>query len=160
MDVWCYSCPQHQSQMLTRVKTMAPIEAYSMWSHGICTKKRTLQWWKPWKVVVLLFTSARTHICERQHNGCNEAGDKYHNAEDTEQALALGEVNLERETTGGYVNTRVTAQIQTRAGHLKLISPLSGTHTKKRTFVWKQKTVTAMQTTAVIPRARNTAFVL
>lgn len=44
---------------------------------------------------------------------------------------------------------------QTHCGDLKLISR----NVHAPTFVWKQNTVTAMQTTAVIPSARNTAFV-
>lgn len=117
---------------------------------------------KTWKGVlsgnIVLFTSAWTHIFEGQHNGCNDASNKYYDPQDTEKALALCEVHLERKTTNGHVITRMTAQIH--CGHLKQISTRTHTHTHTPlTFVWKQKTVTAMQTTAVIPKARNTAFV-
>lgn len=103
-------------------------------------------------------SASSTHIFEGQHNACNDSGHKHYNPEDTEEALALGEVHLETETTNSLVYTRVT--VQTLSGYLKVISSRSLAHRHTRaTFVWKQKTVTAMQTTAVIPIARNTAFV-
>lgn len=37
-----------------------------------------------------------THIFERQHDGCDDARHKYYNPQHTEQAMALGEVDLER----------------------------------------------------------------
>lgn len=44
--------------------------------------------------MLLLFTQAFTHIFEGQHNGCNDASHKHYDAKDTEEALALGEVDL------------------------------------------------------------------
>lgn len=79
----------------------------------------------------VLFTPALTHIFEGQHNGCNDAGHKNYDPKDTEKALALCEVHLGRETTGGHVNTRVTAQIH--CGHLKLISTRTLTHINTHT---------------------------
>lgn len=44
------------------------------------------------------------NIFERQHDRGDDAGHKHHNPEDTEEALALGEVHLWRETTDGHVD--------------------------------------------------------
>lgn len=102
----------------------------------------------------VLFTSDLTHIFEGQHNDCNDASYKHYDPQDTEEALALCEVHLQRDTTKQPCK-RVTAQ--THYGHLNLIR--TPPPRPPLTFVWKQNTVTAMQTTAVIATARNTAFV-
>lgn len=70
--------------------------------------------------------TSSTHIFEGQHNACDDSGHKHYNPEDTEEALALGEVHLETETTNSLVYTHVT--VQTHSGYLKLISSCSLAH--------------------------------
>lgn len=86
-------------------------------------------------------TGAVAYIFKGQDYGGNEAGHKNYNSQDAEKTLALGEVHLWRERT--CLTCRVVQM-----------------HSEQQpTFVWKQKTVTQMQTTAVMAIARNTTFV-
>lgn len=96
-----------------------------------------------WNENNVLHPSFWTYIFERQHDGCDDARHKYYNPQDTEKAPTLGKVHLWTETLI-YIWLDRCKDKRTPNTH---------------TFVWKQNTVTVMQTTAVIPRARNTAFV-
>lgn len=53
---------------------------------------------------VTVFTTAVTHIFEGQHDGCNDASHEHDDTEDTEKALALGEVDLQREIDSRHLN--------------------------------------------------------
>lgn len=89
-------------------------------------------------------SGALTYVFKGQDDGGNEAGHKNYDPQHAEKTLALGEVHLRREE---LCLTGTTARM------------LSSCSKTQPTFVWKQKTVTQMQTTAVMPIAKNTTFV-
>lgn len=90
-------------------------------------------------------TGAVTYVFKRQDYGRNDPGHKNHDPQHAEETLALGEVHLPREELA-FSNGRSGANAR---------PPLD----TQPTFVWKQKTVTQMQTIAVMPIARNTTLV-
>lgn len=52
-----------------------------------------------------LVTLTLTHIFEGQNNGCDDSCHKHYYPQDTEEALALGEVDLCGKTKDGHAAT-------------------------------------------------------